>query len=75
MRRYFFDVNDRGRRVRDDVGLELEDDHSAMREANIITRHLIQTAVFGPRRGTILVSVRADDGSCLCDASSSFKGD
>jgi hypothetical protein len=74
MRRYFFDVNDRGRRVRDIVGLELEDDLSAMREANLITYHLIQVAEFDPRRGTILVSVRTEDGTCACEASTSLAG-
>lgn len=75
MGRYFFDVDDRGRRVEDDVGFDLEDDRQAMREANLLTYHLVHEATFEPRSGTIMVRVRDEDGACLFETSMSLADD
>ncbi len=75
MRRYFFDVDDRGRRVRDEVGFDLADEGRAMREANLLTYSLVEAAKLEPRSGTILVRVRDERGSCLYEASMSLAED
>lgn len=75
MRRYFFDVDDRGRRVRDALGFALLDAHRAMQEANIIVYQLAHAAKSEARKGTVMVTVRDDRGACIYESSTSVACD
>jgi hypothetical protein len=69
MPRYFFDVRDRGRRLRDAIGLELADDAHAICEASHIINQLIQTASAEGRPGAVSVSIRSESDACLYETS------
>ena len=69
--RYFFDVRDRGRRLRDATGLDLADDAHAICEASNIICQLLETASAEGRPGPVSVSVRSEAGACLYEASTS----
>ena len=58
MPRCFYDVEDRGRRVTDDLGIDLDDLAAAMREATILLKLLMFEGRFVTRPGTIRVAIR-----------------
>jgi hypothetical protein len=69
MPRYFFDVRDRGRRIRDAIGLELTDDAHAICEASHIIFQLLETASVDGRPGFVSVSIRIESGASFYEAS------
>lgn len=71
MARYFFDVRDRERRVRDTAGIELGDDALAIREATLIVWQLLSDAAAEDRVGSVSISIRTETGACLYEASTS----
>ena len=71
MPRYFFDVRDRGRRLRDTTGMEVPDDANAIHEASLIIWQLLATARAEGRPGAVSVSVRAETGGCVYETSAS----
>ena len=70
MPRYFFDVRERGRRLRDTSGMDLDGVAQAIREATVIVEQMSAAA----RPGTVSVSVRDEGAACLYEASISFGG-
>lgn len=75
MARYFFDVRDRGRSVRDMFGMELGDEAQAIHETSLLIEHLSEVAQAEGRPGTISVFIRSDRNICLYEASTSLAGD
>ena len=75
MARYFYDIYDRGRRVRDDTGIALDGVAAAINEASSVLDNLADAARFDARSGLILVSIRDDAGQCLYEASASLVAD
>ena len=75
MARYFYDVYDRGRRVRDDIGMALDSVAAAINEASTVIDNLADAARFDVRSGLILVSVRDEAGQCRYEASASLVSD
>ena len=75
MIRYFFDVHNGERLVRDTNGMDLKDEAHAIHEASLIIEQLAEDAHWNKRRSTILVSIRSEDGASLYDASTSFAED
>jgi hypothetical protein len=71
MPRYFFDVRDRGRRLRDTTGMEVADDAHAIHEASLIIWQLLAKARAEGRLGPVSVAVRTETGACLYEASTS----
>ena len=71
MTRYFFDIRERGRRVRDTIGVELDDDALAIHEATLIIWQLFADASAEDRVGTVSISIRTENGACLYEASTS----
>ncbi|RYB07112.1 DUF6894 family protein [Lichenibacterium ramalinae] len=72
MARYFFDVRDRGRRIRDDAGMDLSDDAQAIHEATLVISQLLADAAAEGRVGSISVEIRSETGACLYEASTSL---
>lgn len=72
MSRYFYDVYDRGRRVRDDLGMSHDTVAAAINEATMVIDNLADEARFDPTPGLILVSLRDERGFCLYEASASL---
>ena len=66
-----FDVRERGRRLRDTSGMDLDGVAQAIREATVIVEQMSAAA----RPGTVSVSVRDEGAACLYEASISFGGD
>ena len=62
MPRYFFDIDDCKRCVRDQVGMELPNDDNAMQEASTLLQTLADVRRFEGRLGTTMVKVRDSDG-------------
>lgn len=75
MARYFFDVRDRGRTVRDAFGMDLHDEAQAIHETSLLIEHLSEIAQVEGRLGTISVFIRSDRNICLYEASTSLAGD
>lgn len=74
MPRYFFDVYDRGRRLRDDIGMDLSDEGSAIHEASLIIWQLLENARAEDRPGPVKVGIRTATGACLYETSTSADG-
>lgn len=75
MARYFFDIADRGRGVRDRLGMELADEAHAIHEAAMIIEQLVDEAQAEGRPGTIVVGIRDGSDACLYEASTSLAGE
>ncbi len=75
MPRYFFDVRDRGRRVCDEIGVNLQDEANAICEASQIIWQLLQQAQAERRPGAVSVSIRTETGAWLYETSTCVSGD
>ena len=63
MPRYFFDIDDGERKVRDDVGMELRSNDSAMQEGVRLLQTLDELRRSEGRPGSTYLRVRHSDGS------------
>ena len=75
MERFFFDVDDGRRRVRDEIGKELFDREVAVLEAGILLRSLAVIRSIEGRPGTTFVTVRAAQGETIYAASTGHAGE
>ena len=71
MATYFYDVRDGGRPVKGTVGIDLNDDASAIHEAAMIVWQLLSDASAEGHVGNVTVSIRTATGACIYEASTS----
>ena len=71
MATYFYDVRDGGRSVKGTVGIDLNDDASAIHEAAMIVWQILSDASAEGRVGNVTVSIRTEAGACIYEASTS----
>jgi hypothetical protein len=74
LRRYFFDVDDDGRQVRDKVGKELINLKAAEMQSGMLLRSLRSLRQMQGRPGTSYVSVRDVSGRKVHQASAHLDG-
>ena len=72
MRRYFFDVDEGDRQVRDDIGRTMVDPELAVVEAGVLLKSLLEIRRITSRPGTTIVRVRDDNGRRIHQASVDF---
>ena len=65
MTRYYFDIRDSGKRIHDDVGVELPNIQSAQQEAAVRLAEMAPELVKSRRQHHTVVEVRDDDGLAL----------
>ena len=75
MPRYFFDTQERRRRIRDEIGLDLRDEATAISEASMIIFQLLEKASAERKPGAVAISIRTESGDCLYEASTTSSGD
>lgn len=71
MARYFFDVQAPNRRVRDDLGLDLQDEVEAGHEAALIVWQLLSDVTAQGCIGNVSVTIRTETGARVHETSTS----
>ena len=75
MQRFFFDVDDGKRQVRDEIGRDLFDVEFAVLEAGILIRSLAVIRTIEGRPGTTYVTVRNAHGDTVHEDSTTLADD
>lgn len=75
MPRYFFDIQNGDRSLRDGYGMDCPDVSQAIAEASLIIEQLAEQAQAEGRRGTIAVTLRTVTDACLYEISTSVISD
>jgi hypothetical protein len=75
LERFFFDVDDGKRQVRDAIGKDLLDRGAAVLEAGVLLRSLAVIRTLEGRPGTTLVTVRDAQGATVYAASTDPAGE
>lgn len=75
MPRYFFDIQESGRSLRDGYGMDCPNVTQAIAEASFIIELLAEEAQAAGRKGTIAVTLRTGADACLYEISTSVISD
>ena len=68
MPRFFYDVDDQGRRVHDKLGIDQIDIVHALHDATFIVQLLASKRQSKAQPGVVSVTIRSENGTCLYEA-------